>query len=175
VPVILRPLHEMNCASFWWSFRNRTMTPDRYRTLWQQTFTYLTDVKGLDNLLFAFTPHLDNMDGRDAASWYPGDAYVDMVGMDAYKASFSSTNVTKIVNLHKAIPSKPFVLGEVGPDRSISTAWDLTILRDGLRDKFPFVSYFMAWSGPWYGMENHRNPGTLLNDQLVVNRSEIQL
>jgi hypothetical protein len=33
----------------------------------------------------------------------------------------------------------------------------------------------MAWSGPWYGMENHRNPGTLLNDQLVVNRSEIQL
>lgn len=52
VPVILRPFHEMNRSSFWWSCWNDTMTPELFKTLWRQTFDYLTKTKGLHNLLF---------------------------------------------------------------------------------------------------------------------------
>jgi mannan endo-1,4-beta-mannosidase len=172
VPVIVRPLHEMNTSSFWWSYRNDTMTPERYRRLWRQIFDYLTDEKGLDNLLWAFTPHAAATDGRDPVAWYPGDDVVDIVGLDVYARQYDEALRERVVDFHRALETKPFVFGEIGPDSSSQERWDLEVLRDGLRDHFPFARYFMTWAGAGFGMEFMDGAGTLLNDDAVANRAE---
>lgn len=96
VPIILRLFHEHNGSVFWWGGHNTTAAD--YVSLWQFTVHYLRDVKGLHNLLYAYSPDARFMRTRssdgtfaDLASFqgdyyyaYPGDAYVDVFGLDDY-------------------------------------------------------------------------------------------
>jgi len=89
VPVIFRPFHEHNFSVFWWGGRNTTEA--EYIALWQFTVEYLRDTAGLHNLLYAYSP---DTRGRSCAdletfqTWYfyayPGDSYVDVLGLDSY-------------------------------------------------------------------------------------------
>ncbi|NJC28234.1 glycoside hydrolase family 26 protein [Neolewinella antarctica] len=81
VPIIFRPFHEHTGGWFWWGKGH--CTPEEYKAIWQFTVEYLRDVKGLDNLLYAYSPDVF----RDEAHFlecYPGDAYVDILGVDNY-------------------------------------------------------------------------------------------
>jgi mannan endo-1,4-beta-mannosidase len=83
VPVIFRPFHEMSGSWFWWGARHAT--PDEYRRLWRFTVEYLRDRRGVHNVLYAYSP--DKLYDYGAAhylDWYPGDAYVDVLGIDQY-------------------------------------------------------------------------------------------
>ena len=75
VPVLWRPFHEMNGHWFWWS----KGTPEQFRALWVLMHERFTSHHRLDNLLWVWS-------GSYAArpECYPGDAYVDFVGSDAY-------------------------------------------------------------------------------------------
>ena len=73
VPVLWRPLHEAEDKDFWWGAKG----PEPFRALWELLYHQLTEVEGIHNLLWVFTS------GGDLA-WYPGDAYVDIIGVDAY-------------------------------------------------------------------------------------------
>ncbi|WP_449480819.1 glycoside hydrolase family 26 protein [Streptomyces avidinii] len=82
IPVLLRPYHEMNLArdgGFWWSGQD----PAAYRELWQVMYHYLVDTRGLHNLIFVWSP-VPWPDGQAPFAYYPGDGYVDMVGVDDY-------------------------------------------------------------------------------------------
>jgi len=76
VVVLWRPLHEMNGNWFWWGGKD----PATFIKLWRQMFDYLTKTKGLDNLLWVYSP---GSSGKIAA-YYPGDRYVDLAGLDTY-------------------------------------------------------------------------------------------
>jgi len=76
VPVLWRPLHEMNGRWFWWGDHG----PDALRRLWHLMFQRLTLTHKLNNLLWVFSPGAST----DLALWYPGDAYVDLIGYDHY-------------------------------------------------------------------------------------------
>ena len=83
VPVVFRPFHEMSGGWFWWGAKSAT--PEEYRRLWRFTVEYLRDRKGLHNLLWAYAPNASG--STTAASYwetYPGDAYVDVLGLDDY-------------------------------------------------------------------------------------------
>ncbi|MFE2545326.1 glycoside hydrolase family 26 protein [Actinacidiphila glaucinigra] len=85
VPVLLRPYHEMNardCAGgFWWAGQR----PELYRKLWQTMYDYLVGTRGLHNLIFVWAPSpWDGKHGTDPWAYYPGSAYVDVVGVDDY-------------------------------------------------------------------------------------------
>ena len=73
VPVLWRPLHEAEGGWFWWGAKG----PQPFVQLWQLLYDRLTKTDGIHNLLWVYTS------GGDPA-WYPGDAYVDVVGIDAY-------------------------------------------------------------------------------------------
>jgi mannan endo-1,4-beta-mannosidase len=72
VPVLWRPLHEAEGAWFWWGAKGS----EPFVKLWRLLFGRLTRHHGLHNLIWVHT-------GTDP-EWYPGDAYVDLVGVDAY-------------------------------------------------------------------------------------------
>ncbi len=73
VPVLWRPLHESEGGWFWWGAKG----PRPFVQLWQLLHDRLTNQYHLHNLIWVFT-------GRPNQAWYPGDQYVDIVGMDSY-------------------------------------------------------------------------------------------
>ena len=100
VPVIFRPFHEHNTGAFWWGSGPAPFPSEAdYIALWRMTVQYLRDVRGVHNLLYAYSPdtllmrRADNTTGRYAnfaafrnayLDGYPGDAFVDVFGLDDY-------------------------------------------------------------------------------------------
>ena len=82
IPIIFRPFHEFDGSWFWWgaSF----CSPDEYKTAYQFTVDYLKNTKGVHNILYAFSPDNSYSTQADYLSRYPGDKYVDILGMDNY-------------------------------------------------------------------------------------------
>lgn len=174
VPVLWRPFHEFNGGWFWWSptqtiynytvDENGIVTPGTKKAqktldssyfirLWQYVYDYYTDVYGLDNLLWVYSPNA----GNDAlsASCYPGDDYVDMAGYDIYEsaeaAAVSSYNVLK-----KVAPEKLFAYTEYGVssrvpkggnEKTAKYAYDELI---SWRDRYGMkTAYILTWTTPW--------------------------
>ena len=81
IPLIFRPFHEMTGGWFWWGKGNTT--PEDYKQIWRFTVEYLRDEKGLDNLLYAYSTDIFE-DEAQYLEHYPGDDYVDLLGMDNY-------------------------------------------------------------------------------------------
>jgi mannan endo-1,4-beta-mannosidase len=80
IPVIFRPWHEHTGSWFWWS---ASLTEgDEYVRLWRFTVEYLRDVKGMHNLLYAYSP--SNTGFETMWETYPGDEWVDILGYDDY-------------------------------------------------------------------------------------------
>ena len=82
VPIIFRPYHELDGNWFWWGSSHCTV--DEFKTLWRFTVTYLRDSLQVHNLIYAFSPDCKFTTEAEYLQRYPGDAWVDMVGMDNY-------------------------------------------------------------------------------------------
>ncbi len=72
IPILFRPLHEASGGWFWWGASG----PEPYKELWVLLYDKLTNEYGLNNLIWVWN--------GQAADWYPGDEYVDIVGEDIY-------------------------------------------------------------------------------------------
>lgn len=108
MPLIFRPWHEHNGDWFWWG-RGPTSEED-YRQLWRFTVDYLQEEKQLNQLLFAFSPDRSRLDMNVfEASYlygYPGDDYVDVLGIDNYwDLGHSANPATPEQNLEQFIVS----------------------------------------------------------------------
>lgn len=90
VPVIWRPLHEHNGGWFWFSpiqGEEFGVVKNAISDLWKYIYKYFNDERGLDNLLWEYSPNNSNSVARpetDVLYSYPGDEYVDLVGLDWY-------------------------------------------------------------------------------------------
>ncbi|WP_083930197.1 glycosyl hydrolase [Paenibacillus sanguinis] len=83
IPVLFRPFHEQNGNWFWWG--SATTTTSEYKELYRYTVEYLRDVKHVHNLLYVFSPNGSfNGNEEEYLKTYPGDSYVDILGMDQY-------------------------------------------------------------------------------------------
>ncbi|NGZ77055.1 glycosyl hydrolase [Saccharibacillus alkalitolerans] len=83
IPVLFRPFHEQNGGWFWWGAA--TTTRSEYVELYRYTVEYLRDVKGVHNFLYVFSPNgAFNGNESEYLRTYPGDPYVDILGMDQY-------------------------------------------------------------------------------------------
>lgn len=86
IPIIFRPWHEHNGDWFWWGKGNAA--EEDYIALWRFTIDYLKNEKGIHHLIYAFSPDRSRMDLENAVGsylyGYPGDEYVDILGLDNY-------------------------------------------------------------------------------------------
>lgn len=82
IPIIFRPFHEFDGSWFWWGAN--FCSADDYKAAYQFTVTYLRDTKGIHNILYAFSPDNSYATSTNYLSRYPGDKYVDVLGMDNY-------------------------------------------------------------------------------------------
>ncbi|AUG78856.1 hypothetical protein CFP65_4095 [Kitasatospora sp. MMS16-BH015] len=172
VPVLFRPFHEMNTSgpnAFWWSGQDRAA----YAAVWQYTYRYLTQAKGLHNLLWVYSPLCG---AGDRAAYYPGDAYTDVVGLDCYPADpAAAQGYEELTALHK-----PFAFAEIGPPNDPAThlpapaSYDYGRWAEAIRTRFPATSYFLAWNDQW-GPTAQLGATALWNDRWTVDLGGIDL
>ncbi|MDA3927690.1 MAG: glycosyl hydrolase [Prolixibacteraceae bacterium] len=81
-PVIFRPYHEFDGGWFWWGAPHCTV--DEFTTLWKFTVSYLRDSLDVHNFIYAFSPDNKFDSEDDFLERYPGNEWVDMLGMDNY-------------------------------------------------------------------------------------------
>lgn len=88
IPVLWRPLHEIDGGWFWWTDCEE---PENTAALWRMLFDYLARERGIHNLVWVYSAGLKVCSaGKDVESidyrkrFYPGEAYVDISGIDIY-------------------------------------------------------------------------------------------
>lgn len=82
IPIIFRPFHEFDGFWFWWG--KFFCSKEEFISLWQFTVDYLKNNKGVTNFLYAFSPDRNFYNEEDFFERYPGDDFVDIIGMDNY-------------------------------------------------------------------------------------------
>ncbi len=82
IPMIFRPFHEDTGNWFWWGKDN--LSDEKYVQLFRYTIDYLRNEKGIKNFLYAYSPNGQFKKVSEIEARYPGDDYIDIVGMDVY-------------------------------------------------------------------------------------------
>ncbi|MGC4102810.1 glycoside hydrolase family 26 protein [Ferruginibacter sp.] len=151
VPMIFRPYHELDGYWFWWG--KPYCTAHEFKTLWQFTVSYLRDSLHVHNFIYAFSP--DNTFGTEAQylERYPGNDYVDMVGMDNYNdlgrygiyKMDSAILKLKIVADYALKAGKLAALTETGLESIPNATWWTEILLKTLRSAKMNLSYVLVW------------------------------
>ena len=77
VPVLWRPFHEFDGGWFWWGRGGA----EGFIRLWRTMYDRYTNHWKLNNLIWVLGYAGE---GRGMADWYPGDQYVDILGVDSY-------------------------------------------------------------------------------------------
>jgi mannan endo-1,4-beta-mannosidase len=164
VVVLWRPFHEMNGNWFWWDGKD----PRTFVRLWRQMFDYFTVTKGLDNLLWVYAPN----HGANAADYYPGDNYVDLVGLDAYTDFVDPEHILGYPEMARI--KKPFGFTEFGPHGPSNPPGDYDYRRfiAGIRRNFPRAVFFMSWNARW-SLARNNHTGELLDDPWIINREDL--
>jgi mannan endo-1,4-beta-mannosidase len=143
IPIVFRPFHEMNGNWFWWG--SAATSVDNYKSLYVLTVNYVKE--RTKSVLFCWSPNIP-LD----FNYYPGDEYVDVVGLDYYEAN-SSTLQTQLGMLvdFAATHGKVAVLSETGNrvnGDNASLYWNNTILPALINDPAN-KAWKIAWLLTW--------------------------
>lgn len=115
IPVILRIFHEHNQSWSWWGCY--CTSENEFVNLWKYTVNYLRDKKGVHQFIYAISPQMDKQKLEDDFLFrWPGDDYVDFIGMDCYHGlspSVFSANIKTICKLSQS-KLKPCGVTETG-------------------------------------------------------------
>jgi hypothetical protein len=136
--------------------------PDAFKKVFQMTLDYLRDDRGLDNLLVAYAPNVSGDGHADEARYlegYPGDEYVDILGLDAYvvrdkdlwQQSENLRSELAMVSRIARDRSKVAALTEVGNWQLVDeragneTNWFSSHLLKVLTDPDVDIAYVLTW------------------------------
>lgn len=186
--VLFNPIAENNGHDFWWSYQgpygSATNVPvaeiteytTKFNKLWEHIYNYLTVTKGLNNLLFVWSPAGANVaPGRDMTikansdRFYPQvpiagtnpvqyKKYVDIVGFDYYITDQADTIYTRLGSVYSNLQTynRPVGICQTGRSAPIvdpTENWSnelniqkLTLL--GLNTSAGVV-FFQNWKGSW--------------------------
>lgn len=152
LPVLWRPLHEAPGGWFWWGAKG----PEAFKELWRIMHERMTNHHQLHNLIWSYT-------GTDDIRWYPGDAYVDLVGLDIYS--------TPLANLSGDWGAMQALFG--GKKMVALTESGNFPVPDKVRAFATWWSYFSLWNGDYIRKQPLDLLRTVFNDRDVITRDEL--
>lgn len=85
-PFFLRFAHEMNGNWYSWSGATTGQNPQKYIDAWRYVYNRF-QAAGATNAVWVWSPNADSVPNEpwnNLTNYYPGDAYVDWVGVDGY-------------------------------------------------------------------------------------------
>jgi mannan endo-1,4-beta-mannosidase len=150
VPIIFRPYHEFDGGWFWWGKPHCTI--DEFKALWRFTVTYLRDSLDVHNFIYAFSPDNRFNTVEEYLERYPGDEWVDMVGMDNYGDMGrdrydipTAAKKLKIVSDYAAKAGKLAAFTETGLESIPDTTWWTETLLKTMRTSDMQLCYVLVW------------------------------
>ncbi|HEY1726741.1 MAG TPA: glycosyl hydrolase [Steroidobacteraceae bacterium] len=166
-PVIFRPFIEINGSWSWWPGQN----PADFRLVWQQTHDYFAS-KGVTNVLWLLSLNTEG-NAEDAMSWYPGDDYVDLVGIDAYPPSKNDQALYKAL----VATGKPVMYAEAGvnnPNNSTISRrnFDNSDLLSTLKNKYPAVFALVIWCQN-YALPVQLGESSFMSDPAIITLNDL--
>jgi mannan endo-1,4-beta-mannosidase len=160
IPVIFRPWHEMTGGWFWWGCKS--CTPEEYKSIYRYTIDRLHSL-GVDNAVICYSPGADSNETAERyMTYYPGDKYVDMLGVDAYQYGSKEQyvkdvrNELAIMQQLSAAHKKLYALTETGYRNTPDAEWFTTGVLpaiSGFR-----MSYVLFWRNAWDQKEENFGP-----------------
>ena len=149
IPVIFRPYHEHNYTWSWWG--KSSCSKDTFIALWKMTIDFLRKDCHLHHLLYAISPQdPENID--QYLNRYPGDDYVDILGLDSYSL-WNQNSVSQLAKILSDLSvlakdrGKVAALTEAGIENVTIPDWWTNYLLHALRNKeYPNN---MAWALIW--------------------------
>lgn len=160
IPVLFRPLHEIDGGWFWWTNKAH---PEKTVELYKLLYARITGHHNLHNLIWIWNNSVaaGRVEGDSsgtvfpdvAASYYPGSAYADIVGWDAYGIDYQDTGVRTLWNGKSQSYASYFeLLGQIAPGKMRALCEgeampnpDLTVSGNANFSKW---LYAMAWYAP---------------------------
>ncbi len=166
-PIIFRPLHEANGNWFWFgiigkeNYTEKLLPSECLVNLWKYMQNYLINERGIDNMLWEYSPNVAKRNPiptgtQEVMSYYPGDEYCDIVGVDWYTSTYEGHEEITIAHEDLAMKTgKVFSLCEFGPGDDIrnigegnysytATHLDRQIM-EVIDDGIP-LCYWLLWS-----------------------------
>jgi mannan endo-1,4-beta-mannosidase len=115
IPIIFRPFHEHTQTWSWWG--KSAATEGQFIALWKFTVDYLKGQKNVHSFIYAISPQIDALGTQESFLFrWPGDDYVDFIGMDSYHGTNTpafSSNLRNLGLLSK-LKLKPCGVTETG-------------------------------------------------------------
>lgn len=150
IPIIFRPWHEFDGNWFWWGKNHCTV--EEFKSLYRFTVTYLRDSLNVHNFLYAFSPDCGFTTEEEYLERYPGDEYVDIVGMDNYwdfRADGGDRNLvvlkSRILTKYAKEHGKLSAITETGT-QTTDSLW-YTNLLEILKSEGVQLNYLNTWAG----------------------------
>ena len=144
VPTLFRPWHEHTGSWFWWG--QRLCTAEEYKALWAMTVEHLHR-RGV-SMLTVYSPNPCDEETQYMER-YPGDAWVDILGLDAYHGGASGEFVARLDRSLALMESlserhaKPYAISETGRESLPEADWWTNVLLRGIGDRRP--AYVLVW------------------------------
>lgn len=139
--IYLRLAHEMNINTHAWS----GPTPSDFISMWRHITTLAQSYPKItkDSLQWVWCPNNNDISTPAFENYYPGDQYVDWVGLDGYNwRGFSATQTFEQVfepslkRLQVIAPSKPVMIAEYGVAPRVKLLYDIKGKAKWVRDSF---------------------------------------
>lgn len=146
IPIIFRPFHEMNGDWFWWG--NPSCTAVEYVQLWRNTVYLLRDTHKLHNLIYTYSPNT-LLPNANYLEYYPGDNYVDILGIDIYDYENKDTYVASVINNLNTVKTiataknKLFAFTETGLEAITKKDWFSKVVYPNIENSG--IAWILFW------------------------------
>lgn len=176
IPVLFRPLHEMNIGSFWWCVNQtvngetRVLDSQYVIRLWKYYYNFFENECDFDNLVWVYGPNYTNNTSTTSGTQhvmyaYPGDEYVEMVGCDWYTSTGDYKEIDGKGKSYSSLVETgyPVAITEFGPSGNLLPVDDGSgnnehpykamrqlELIDNIAHKMGYsMVYILNWTGKW--------------------------
>jgi len=161
IPVVYTPFVESNDRNKW----HAKGGSDRIIKLYRLVHDYFKISKGLDNIIWAY----HTTQGKGALiDYYPGDAYVDVLGKSAYGTGLIFTEYEWAVEKKKN-QGKVIWWSELGIRDSADHPRDCMDVVGKLENSFPELAGFVFWSDEgYYNVTGNLNGPEFMADPRII-------
>jgi mannan endo-1,4-beta-mannosidase len=150
-PMIFRPFHEFDGDWFWWGKRHTSK--EDFMAVWRFTVAYLRDELNVHNFIYAFSPDNKFNSEYEFLERYPGNDWVDLVGMDNYgdfgrdgKYNLEAgLKKLKIVSDYAKKAGKLAAFTETGLESIPNPTWWTDTLLKTLKAQKMNLAYVLVW------------------------------
>jgi beta-mannanase len=143
LPVAITIAHEMN--GFWYPWGPRKTKPADFVAAWRHVHE-LFAAAGATNVIWVWTPNVINpVPHVRLAPLYPGDAYVDWIGIDGYYTHKGQHTFTTLfgptTTAVRKFTRKPILIVETGAEPGSARPSEITDLFHGVARSSGFIGF----------------------------------